>query len=208
MMKNETRSYHHGDLAAALVEAAEEELIEKGIEGFSLRGVAKRAGVSHAAPAHHFKDVQGLLTALAARGFERFVQRQGDFRRRAEKDSPSQLIASGVGYVVFAMENPALFRLMFGSNRTNFEDEHLELAASRAYDDLVSHVARAHGLEQSRGDGRKTAEDSALMQAVAATWAVAHGLADLLVAGRMKSIAELTDKKRQSVIADILRRVV
>jgi hypothetical protein len=63
------RPYHHGDLRAALLSAAEEELAERGMEAFSLRSVAKRAGVSHAAPAHHFGDAQGLLTALAAEGF-------------------------------------------------------------------------------------------------------------------------------------------
>ena len=60
--------YHHGDLRAALLRAAEAELNEAGIEAFSLRRVAKRAGVSHAAPAHHFRDVRGLLTALSAEG--------------------------------------------------------------------------------------------------------------------------------------------
>ncbi|MEI5579289.1 helix-turn-helix domain-containing protein, partial [Streptomyces brasiliscabiei] len=65
--------YHHGDLRRALLVAAEHELEEKGIEGFSLRGVAKRAGVSHAAPLHHFKDTRALLTALAGVGFERFL---------------------------------------------------------------------------------------------------------------------------------------
>ena len=60
-------AYHHGDLRKALLDAAEAELAEKGVEGFTLRGCAKRAGVSHAAPAHHFKDANALLTALAAR---------------------------------------------------------------------------------------------------------------------------------------------
>ena len=63
------RAYHHGDLRKALLEAGEEELSERGGENFSMRGVAKRAGVSHAAPAHHFRDKAGLLTALAQRGF-------------------------------------------------------------------------------------------------------------------------------------------
>ena len=65
--------YHHGDLAAALLAAAEAELAEKGVEAFSLRSVAKRAGVSHAAPAHHFGDATGVLTALATEGFRRFL---------------------------------------------------------------------------------------------------------------------------------------
>ena len=86
--------YHHGDLRAALLEAGEAELAEHGVEGFSLRGVAKRAGVSHAAPAHHFRDANGLLTALAAEGFRRFVakQRAAPGRRR-----PDRAVAAGGG---------------------------------------------------------------------------------------------------------------
>lgn len=207
-MTTSERPYHHGDLATALLDAAQDELAERGIKAFSLRGVAKRAGVSHAAPAHHFKDVQGLLTALAARGFERFVQRQADFRRRAEKDAQSQLVASGLGYVVFAMENPALFRLMFGSSRTDLDDAKLGPAASRAYGDLVSHVARAKGLDVRAVEDGHAMLDADFMEYVAACWAVVHGLADLLVAGRMDSIGALPAKARQSAIAAVIRRVI
>src|SRR5262245_45102253 len=85
--------YHHGNLRAALLEAAEAELEAEGIEGFSLRGVAKRAGVSHAAPAHHFGDASGLLTGLAAEGYRRFVAAQ----KNASSDGMSQLVAAGLG---------------------------------------------------------------------------------------------------------------
>ena len=136
----EERSYHHGNLFSVLLDSAEQELIERGIEGFSLRGVAKRANVSHAAPAHHFGDANGLLTALAARGFERFIQRQRDFRQRAPSDPRAQLEASGVGYVVFALENPAIFRLMFSSDRPDFGDPDLQQVAESAFEELVEHV--------------------------------------------------------------------
>ena len=66
-------AYHHGDLRAALIAAAEEELAENGVDGFTLRGCARRAGVSHAAPAHHFKDVRALFTALATIGLRRLA---------------------------------------------------------------------------------------------------------------------------------------
>ena len=69
-------AYHHGDLRKALLVAAEAELVEKGLEGFTLRCCAKRAGVSHAAPAHHFKDANALLTALATEGYERFLRQK------------------------------------------------------------------------------------------------------------------------------------
>ena len=68
------RDYHHGDLRRALLDATEALLLESGLETFSLRECARRAGVSHGAPAHHFGDVRGLLTAFATVGFERLVQ--------------------------------------------------------------------------------------------------------------------------------------
>lgn len=196
------RSYHHGNLFSALLDAAEEELIERGMEGFSLRGVAKRAGVSHAAPAHHFGDANGLLTALAARGFEQFIQRQRDFRLRAPTDARAQLAASGVGYVVFALEKPAIFRLMFSSDRPDFEDPGLQRVAESAFEELVEHV---RGVTRDRGSPKK---DSAMMIDVAAVWAVAHGLADLLVAGRLHTLGSLAPRTRERRIAAIIARAI
>jgi AcrR family transcriptional regulator len=194
------RPYHHGDLAATLLDAGEAELVEKGIEGFSLRGVAKRAGVSHAAPAHHFGDADGLLTALATRGFERFAARQEDFRRQARPEPREQLVASGLGYVAFALENPALFRLMFGSRRPDFQSEQLGLAARASFEDLVHHVAQVSGNRASPMKNRSALQD------VATAWGLAHGLADLLAAGRMPSLGSLPPRARERTIASILRR--
>ena len=196
------RSYHHGNLFSALLDAAEDELIERGMEGFSLRGVAKRAGVSHAAPAHHFGDANGLLTALAARGFEQFIQRQRDFRLRAPTDARAQLAASGVGYVVFALEKPAIFRLMFSSDRPDFDDPDLQRIAESAFEELVEHV---RGVTEDQGSPKK---DGAMMLDVAAAWAVAHGLADLLVAGRLHTLGSLPPRTRDRRIAEIIGRAI
>ena len=196
------RSYHHGNLFSALLDAAEDELIERGMEGFSLRGVAKRAGVSHAAPAHHFGDANGLLTALAARGFEQFIQRQRDFRLRAPTDARAQLAASGVGYVVFALEKPAIFRLMFSSDRPDFDDPDLQRIAESAFEELVEHV---RGVTEDQGSPKK---DGAMMLDVAAAWAVAHGLADLLVAGRLNTLGSLAPRTRDRRLAAIIARAI
>ena len=196
------RSYHHGNLSLALIDAAEEELNQNGIEGFSLRGVAKRAGVSHAAPAHHFGDANGLLTILAARGFERFVQRQHDFRHHAKSDPRSQLEASGLGYVIFALENPALFRLMFTSDRPNFDNVDLQLSADLAFDELVDHVRR---VTNEHGSPKK---DGPMMVNVVAAWSLAHGLADLMVSGRLTTLASLQPITRNRRIATILSRSI
>lgn len=199
------KRYHHGDLAAALLSAAVNELAEKGMEAFSLRGVAKRAGVSHAAPAHHFTDVQGLLTALAALGFDKLVRRQSDFKRQAAKDARSQLVAIAVGYVYFAMENPSLFRLMFGSSRTDFANPNLGQMAGRAYEELVNHVVASMRTMTRSANADERCHGAALDKEVAAIWAVTHGLADLLLSGRMKSIEQLPAQAKQASISDILQ---
>ncbi len=201
------RRYHHGHLAVALLDAGEAELNENGIDAFSLRGVAKRAGVSHAAPAHHFADVNGLLTAIAARGFERFVARQEDFRKQTTTDPRAQLEASGVGYVAFAMENPALFRLMFGSDRPNFEAPLLQSAAGLAYENLAIHVAAVTNRREKHACEAAAAEFVDIAD-IAAVWALAHGLADLLAAGRLKSLQALPAEALNRVVAKIVSRAL
>jgi AcrR family transcriptional regulator len=191
-----TDSYHHGDLRAVLLEAGEVELAERGIEGFSLRGVAKRAGVSHAAPAHHFRDVNGLLTALAAEGFRRFLERQRARQRKAESDPLSQLAAAGLGYIDFAMAHPALFRLMFSSDRPDHASAELGSAASAAYGQLVEDVRRVRGPASGEPDPTE----------VMRTWAVAHGLADLMNSKRLKPLLTVRKVERDAILTDMLRR--
>jgi AcrR family transcriptional regulator len=187
------RPYHHGDLRAALLAAAEAELAERGMEGFSLRSVAKRAGVSHAAPAHHFGDAKGLLTALAAEGFRQFLAAQAAREAQALPDPASQLVAAGLGYIDFAMARPTLFRLLWQSERPDFADSDLGPAARAAYQHLVDQVMAA--------GGRTTADE-------AAAWAVSHGLADLLAAGRLKSVGTLPPPAREAMLAAIIRRML
>lgn len=185
--------YHHGDLRAALLAAAEIELAERGVEGFSLRQVARRAGVSHAAPAHHFRDANGLLTALAVVGYRDFLRAQSTREAVAAADPRARLVASGLGYVDFALERPALFRLLFGSDRADYDDPDLAEASRGAYGHLVELVHAA--------GGRSVADEMAI-------WALAHGLADLLAAGRMKSVASFDRAARDAVITTILERAL
>jgi AcrR family transcriptional regulator len=192
------RGYHHGDLRAVLLVAGEAELAEHGIEGFSLRGVAKRAGVSHAAPAHHFRDANGLLTALAAEGFRRFVDKQKLRQQAADKDALSLLVAAGMGYIDFAMAHPALFRLMFSSDRPDHEAEELQVAARAAYRQLVEDVARVRGAAPGQAEP--------LPSEVMRTWAVAHGLADLMNSRRLKPLLGLRKAERDAALSEMLRR--
>ena len=106
-------SYHHGDLRDALMRAARTILEKDGLAELSLRGVARAVGVSPAAPYHHFADKHALLTAVATQGFAA-LRSEMITRMAKETDPVARLDASGVGYVVFAVDNPALFRLMFG----------------------------------------------------------------------------------------------
>jgi AcrR family transcriptional regulator len=190
--------YHHGDLRAALLRAAEEELARTGIEGFSLRAVAKRAGVSHAAPAHHFGDMNGLLTALAAEGFRRFHAMQLEAMAHAAPDPRSQLAAAGLGYVRFAQASPALFRLIFSSDRPDFGNDELAHAAGETYNMLARQVHAA--------TGRDPLAHPAAMQDLQAVWSTAHGLADLLAAGRLKQLAALPQAQREAEILKIVIR--
>ena len=134
-------TYHHGDLREALVRAARTILEKQGLAALSLRGAARGAGVSPAAPYHHFPDKHALLDAVAAQGFDALTSAME--KRMAKQKSPSaRLDASGVGYVVFALENPALFRLMFGGDgQQSSASAPLIEARDRAYGVLQTAVA-------------------------------------------------------------------
>lgn len=175
-----TKAYHHGDLRRALLDAAEDELIEKGTDKFSLRGVAKRAGVSHAAPAHHFGDVDGLLTALTAISFERFFEAMRDGSEKVAKDTDDdpyeKLAAIGMAYIHYAEKSPAMFDLQFTSKRIDHCTPEMERVAPLAYQCLVDHVtAVLHDKGRSLDDDPDAANTS---------WALAHGLASLFARGR------------------------
>lgn len=127
------RTYHHGDLRRAVLAAAEEVIRAEGPQALSLRDLARRAGVSHAAPAHHFKDRTGLLTAFAAEGWALFaaaLQAAPDLRER------------GVAYVRFAREHPAHFQVMFQPALLRTEDPALRAATATAGEALRAGVAR------------------------------------------------------------------
>jgi AcrR family transcriptional regulator len=197
------RPYHHGDLRAALLRAAEVELAEVGTERFSLRSVAKRAGVSHAAPAHHFGDVAGLMTALCAEGFRRFLDMQARREASAPPAPRDQLMAAGLGYVDFALAHPALFRLMFSSDRPQRQSPALAGAGAAAFDHLVTQVRAAggQGVDHSVPDRAMTVD-------IAAAWAMAHGLADLIGSGPMQSVRSLPGPERDEFILRVMDRAM
>jgi len=198
--KNKDKPYHHGDLRAALLDAAEAELIEKGIDAFSLRGAAKRAGVSHAAPAHHFRDANALLDALAAAGFARLTEAMRREQAAAGPEKKAQLTAAGIGYVRFALDTPELLQLMFGRSRGKGEDPELQRNSEAAFSVLVNGVGAVRG--------REAFQSEAGWRDVAACWSMVHGYAQLAIAGKMGFVTGLDFEQQRGLIEDLVRRAL
>ncbi|MEM7256927.1 MAG: TetR/AcrR family transcriptional regulator [Pseudomonadota bacterium] len=188
-------SYHHGDLRNALLKAAEQQLRDNGVEKLTLRSVAREAGVSHAAPAHHFGDMQGLLTALAVTGFTRFLKSQQRKQNAAGNDPVERRVAAGLAYIEFSERNPQLFHLMFSSQQTNKADPALQQASADAFNNLVMLVNAVNGIED--------AQDTTHITDVYATWAMVHGLSSLLSNGRLHGIKG-GKKKKEAMLKEIL----
>ena len=107
------KKYHHGDLKNALITAGIEILSKEGIDGLSLRNVAKRAGVSHSAPYAHFKDRQSLIAAISTEGFKQLYDQLNTAMATYEADPKQQLIEAAWAYILFAMNNTDTFKIMF-----------------------------------------------------------------------------------------------
>jgi AcrR family transcriptional regulator len=173
--------YHHGALRQALVQATESLLAERGAEGFSLREVARRAGVSPAAPAHHFGDAAGLLTAVASLGFEGLTQALQAADARGGADARAALRGQGLAYVHFALQHPGRFRLMFRQGKLH-ADATLLQHANAAFEVLACGVRRGFGLAAD------AAMDERQWNAVVALWSLVHGYAHLAIAGKFETL--------------------
>ena len=139
----ERGGYHHGDLRHAMIEAAEAVLAEKGIAGFTLRECARRAGVSPAAPAHHFGNIAGLLTVIATLGFDDLSDAMEAAAAAASAAGESRLAAIGRAYLETAIARPGRFRVVFGRRELHKDDPELQRAGARAFGILVNET-RAH----------------------------------------------------------------
>lgn len=171
--------YHHGSLRTALLEAAERILERDGIQGLTLRAAAREAGVSHAAPKNHFGDLSGLLSDLAAVGFERFVAMM--LANTRDDDPPAQrMSAIGRGYVTFARTYPGLFLLMFRGERLDLTRPALSAAVATSSRVLSGAVGASRD--------EQVEEKLTLPQAadIVAAWSLVHGFAMLLLDGRLK----------------------
>ncbi|MGO4711028.1 TetR/AcrR family transcriptional regulator [Bradyrhizobium sp. 2TAF24] len=167
--------YHHGDLQEALITAAEAILAEGGAEGFTLREAARRAGVSPAAPSHHFGNAPGLLTEVAIRGYDALTRALAE---AAAIDAPvrERLRAQGEAYVCFALDHPGRFQMMFSNRRLLADEPRLHAAAKAAYMELEA------VMEQLPGGGPVAARQVDI--AARAAWSVVHGFAKLALEGK------------------------
>ncbi len=173
-MEAETRSatgtYHHGDLRRALLDAAVVAIAEQGPAALSLRELARRVGVSHAAPAHHFKDKAGLLTAVAAEGFRLLAMELRETYART-----GSFLEVGVAYVRFAVGHAPHFEVMFRYELYHRDDAELAAASAEAQAMLYGPVGQL--------TGEVPAEE--IMRAGVAAWSLVHGLATLALNGAL-----------------------
>ena len=165
----ESRPYHHGDLRRALVDAARRLLEAEGPSALSLRAVAREAGVSPAAPYHHFKDKAELLDAVAQEGWDILQVQMKAAKQQAE--GLEQLTALGVAYVAFARDNPALYRVMYDAAR---DREALPMDVKES-DDSAYCMVRDTMIEH----GADPRAEKDLELATIAAWCGAHGLAEM-----------------------------
>jgi AcrR family transcriptional regulator len=164
------RPYRHGDLRRAILDAAERRLEAGGLQAVTIRACARDAGVSPAAPIHHFGGLKGVLSGLAARGFERLVAHLGADAASKPAQSPASLLVGA--YVAFALSAPNLFDLMWRDDLLDPDDTALTQARRNALTSLRT-------LSSQPAVGR-----SARIQAIR-IWSLAHGLAMLLRHGRI-----------------------
>jgi AcrR family transcriptional regulator len=108
-----SNTYHHGNLKEALIAAGLEILSEQGVEGLSLRNVAKKVGVSHTAPYNHFSDKQALLAAISTAGHEQLYQTLSDTFKKSKTDCTEIIPEIAWAYLQFALDDPGRFKLMF-----------------------------------------------------------------------------------------------
>ena len=170
-------------LAARLIASALTMLAKDGTDAVSLRGVARVAGVSAMAPYRHFADKEGLLAAVATRGFERLRAAL----ETADRAAGDRLVAQAVQYVGFAIENPALFRLMFAPKRAGAHPE-LRAAGDEAFGVLAARVASEASPELKE-------------PLTLGCWALVHGLALLFLDGLIEGTISPLELTRQIAVA-------
>jgi AcrR family transcriptional regulator len=176
--------YHHGELREALIRATRQLVEERGAENFSLADACRLAGVTTAAPYRHFRGKQEILEEIASRGFEELSKRS--MARVAERGEGTLegIIAMGQAYVAFAVEETALFRLMFGQDPALKKADHVLGTGHACFANVIEQVALYCRRNKVRGD----AQEIALR-----LWTFVHGAASLLIDRDYEGVAPQID---------------
>src|SRR5690348_11616848 len=187
--------YHHGALRDALLEAAERVLERDGLPGLTLRAVAREAGVSHAAPTHHFGDLSGLVSGLAAIGFRQFNLAMAE-SCTPETPYPAKGLARARAYVAYAQAHPGMYGLMFRTERLDYSRPSLHEAAEASFAGLAHAIAASR--HEQIAEAALTLEQAA---AIARAWSLVHGFTMLLLDGRL---ADMLERSPAGTTADML----
>src|SRR6202171_1372255 len=174
--------YHHGDLHEALLKAAEQVLERDGLPGLTLRAVAREAGVSHAAPTHHFGDLTGLVSELAAIGFRQFNAAM----TAAGSTGAAPLekaMARAKAYVAYAQAHPGMYGLMFRTERLDMTRPSLHEAANASFAGLAGAIGASR--HEQISEEALSLEQAA---AIARAWSLVHGFTMLLLDNRLSDI--------------------
>ena len=184
MAKKTTKAYHHGDLREALIKAGRAILEKDGVEALTLRACARKAGVSHAAPQHHFASISDLLAEIAATGFDDFVKALD--RGAARSAVPAEkLKAMGQSYVAFARERPAVYQLMFGV-AAPLSSERLRAARIAAWKQLADAVSAVAGPDD---------KEPKAMQ----VWSAVHGFSMLVIGQQLPPVVSISQALKRVI---------
>ena len=179
MTKKPRATYHHGDLATALLDAAETLVANKGVAGFSLREAARVVGVDPAACYRHFRDREAIIQALATRGFTKLAHAFAAVVEANRRRKPVEVVrALGHAYVRFAIESPSVFRCMFGPNGFDARDPALRGDYGVGGYEQVQRAIAAW----FEADGITVELDDATI----ALWSTVHGFASMVLDGALR----------------------
>ena len=182
--------YHHGDLKNALLDAADELLRNKGLQGFTMRACARLANVSHAAPKHHFGDINGLLNAVAERGYDRLLALLQEKLKPVVGDLLEEMYVTVMTYVEFAETYPEHFRVMFRKDLIVYDPETPPKPVIELFTELTNVILRQRGEPEISLGNNLAVKSTNLIKDILIGWCYVHGYAHLRLEGQLGMVPE------------------